>query len=76
MYRLRGQVRALDGWPGQWQEVAVHYDVTKDCPICAGVGTVAEGWFACEGARGAVALLSEGRVFVPVTVAEDSPHAS
>jgi hypothetical protein len=71
-------MRTIEGLPGQWEEAMVRYDATKDahhCPVCHSVGWLWRGWFTCDGPCGAVALLTDGRVFVPVGTPQESSHA-
>jgi hypothetical protein len=77
--RRTGPAITITGLPGQWQETEARYDYASDkshCPICGGVGWLWRGWFTCEGTCGAVAVLETGRVFLPVTIREDSPNAT
>jgi hypothetical protein len=59
----------IPGLPGWWQEAQVRYDYASNrnhCPICGHIGWLWRGWLTCDGDCHAVALISEGRVFVPV----------
>ena len=39
----------------------------SSCPVCGGVGFPWGGWFHCDGTCHAIAVVSTGQVFVPVT---------
>ena len=75
-----GEARSIGGLPGQWQEIAVRYDKTTPgvrCPLCHGVGWLWRGWFTCDSHEScaAVALIADGRVFVPAQREEsDAPR--
>jgi hypothetical protein len=52
-----------------WQETTARYVYTDDpghCPICGGVGIPWDGWFHCDGACHAIAVVADGRTFLPV----------
>ena len=76
---MKNAPHQIDGFPGWWQPVTARYDyVTAPdrCPVCGGVGWVGHGWFTCDGACHAVAVVNTGQVFVPLpdpeTVAEQT----
>lgn len=53
-------------------ETTARYDYATDphhCPICGGVGWVWHGYFSCDGTCHAVAVVADGRTFVPVNMA-------
>ena len=57
--------------PGWWQETTARYDYATDkahCPICGGVGLCWAGTFICDGTCHALAIIADGRTFLPVRV--------
>ena len=65
----------IPGLPGKWLLTGARYDFAGDktkCPNCGGLGFVWSGWFTCNfdgysgNASGAVALVNDGRCFVPI----------
>ena len=59
----------IPGLPGYYQETTARYvyaHPASPCPICGSVGFLWQGWFTCDGPCRAVAILADGRVFVPV----------
>ncbi len=62
------QIPKAHGW---WQEVTARYSYTEDgvlCPICGGVGMCYDGWFHCDSTCQAIAIIEDGRMFLPVRV--------
>jgi hypothetical protein len=60
----------IPGLPGYYQETTARYDYATDaahCPICGGVGIVWRGYFTCDGHCHAVAVVSDGRTFLPAS---------
>jgi hypothetical protein len=54
---------------GWYQETTARYDYVKtpgQCPICGGVGLPWRGWFHCDGRCHAIAMVADGRTFLPV----------
>lgn len=52
-----------------WQLTTAHYDYAtapSTCPICGGVGWIWGGWFSCDAHCRAIALVADGRTFLPV----------
>jgi hypothetical protein len=69
----------IHGLPGWWQPTTAVYAYATDpcrCPVCGGVGWVWHGWFTCDGTCQAVALVSDGRTFLPSTLFPDEEDAS
>jgi hypothetical protein len=64
-----GNAHHIPGLPGWWQESTARYAYASDrnrCPVCHHIGWLWCGWFTCDGTCHAVAIISDGRVFVPV----------
>lgn len=61
---------AIPGAPwALWQETTAVYAYATDpthCPICGSVGWVWRGWFSCDGLCQAIAVVADGRTFLPV----------
>jgi hypothetical protein len=58
-----------------WQETTACYNYAEapsTCPICGGVGWVWRGWFSCDGRCGAIAVIADGRTFLPVPKTRDA----
>ena len=65
-----GAPRRMSGLDGWWQEVDVLYDHARlkgHCPLCGSVSWIWRGWLTCDGGGDcrAIAMLQDGRVFVP-----------
>ena len=60
-----------------WQLTTAVYDYATDpvhCPICGGVGIPWAGYFHCDGLCHALAVVADGRTFLPVPrVAQEAP---
>ncbi len=66
----------IPGLSGEFREIEARYDYSRaptTCPNCKGLGLPWGGWFTCnfddwgDEQCGAVALVSDGRCFVPVS---------
>jgi hypothetical protein len=58
----------------RWQLTTAHYDYAQSptiCPICGSVGWVWKGWFSCDGRCQAIAVIADGRTFLPVPKPRD-----
>lgn len=70
------QIPGLAGW---WQETTAHYDydtAPTACPVCGGVGWIWREWFTCDRTCHAVAVVEDGRTFLPVQTAREKERAS
>ena len=59
-------IHGIDGW---WHATEVRYDAANHayhCPICGALGVVDQGLFHCTGACHAIAVVADGRTFLPV----------
>lgn len=59
----------IPGLSGQWRQIEARYDYAADkckCPNCGGLGIPWGGWFSCDTSCECVAVVSDGRAFVPV----------
>jgi hypothetical protein len=62
---MQTRIHGVDGW---WQETTARYDYKNDahhCPICGGRGIVWAGIFYCDGPCHAIAIVTDGRTFLP-----------
>ena len=70
---------AIPGASSAWyQETTAYYDYANApirCPICEGAGVPWGGWFHCDGVCLAVAVVADGRTFLPITKSKETPHA-
>jgi hypothetical protein len=66
----------IPGLGPQWyQETLAQYaydTAPSRCPICGGVGIPWRGWFTCDDACQAIALVESGRTFLPVQVRKEA----
>jgi len=59
----------IPGLPGRWYQIEARYDYQNDkvrCPNCGGLGMPWGGWFSCDTACQCVALVEDGRAFMPI----------
>lgn len=59
---------AIPGLDGKWRQIEARYDYATartKCPNCGGIGWCWLGWFTCDAACSCVALVSDGRAFLP-----------
>jgi hypothetical protein len=64
----------IPGAPGRWQETTARYDYATakgHCPICGGVGWLWRGYFSCDSVCHAIAVVEDGRTFLPVPEARE-----
>jgi hypothetical protein len=65
---VKEEVR-IEGLRGLWRELEVKYDYNADstrCPNCGGVGFPWAGWFTCDTTCKLVAVVADGRAFLPI----------
>lgn len=79
MREAQGPIEIPGTGPYRWQLTTAHYDYATapgQCPICGGVGIAWRGWFHCDGTCHAIAVVEDGRTYVPVTVAKTAVQAA
>lgn len=64
-----GEVVTIPGAPlNPYCLISVRYDYQADparCPNCGGLGLVWRGWFSCDSRCDCIAVVSDGRAFLP-----------
>lgn len=64
----------------RWQLTTARYDHAHApgyCPICGGISWIWAGWMHCDGWCHAIAVVADGRTFLPVPLprAPEAEHA-
>ena len=75
----QGPIQIPGAGPRLWQLTTATYDyanAASRCPICGGVGLPWQGWFHCDGACHAIAVVADGRTYLPVQAAQRSSRSS
>lgn len=73
MDEAQGPITIPNTGPQLWQLTTARYAYAVDpthCPICGGMGIPWKGWFHCDGTCHAIAVVADGRTFLPVRPAK------